>query len=88
MMRRALTDYGHAVSHLSTLVPKLAATAAAAGDPYPLLVLEASKRHPKPAGPSDARGQQPQLPDRRAQRLWNGPRTARPQLSPTLSSQT
>ena len=47
MMRRALTDYGHAVSHLSTLVPKLAATAAAAGDPYPLLVLEASKRHPE-----------------------------------------
>jgi hypothetical protein len=86
MMRRALTDYGRAVSYLSTLVPKLAATAAAAGDPYPLLVLEASKRHPKPAGPSDAHG--PQLPDRRAQRLWNGPRTARPQLSPTLSSQT
>ena len=43
MMCRALTDHGHAMSHLSTLVPKLAATAAAAGDPYPLIVLEASR---------------------------------------------
>ena len=67
---------------LSTVAFNLAAIAAAAGDPYRLLELEASKRHPYSTQPSEVRGKEPRLRDQHPHLPLDGERLGRADTTP------
>ena len=81
-MRRTPTHQDHAVTHLSTVALSRAAIAAAAGDPYRLLELEAWKRHPNSARQSEARGKEPRLRDQQPHLPLDGARLGRADTTP------